>query len=114
MEKGPCRLGASLTDPYGRARLRALSQTFCPWLNMFLAGDLPLAALFSAAMACALRFLSWSTRAHAAGFSEGEMWSGVTAGSRPWSRWFGAQPVVEFRALLCTRVARGSIAAQSC
>src|SRR6267154_2511658 len=114
MEKGPCRLGASFIDPYGRARFLASSQTFCPCWNTFSAGDLLLAVLLSAAIACFLRCLKWSTRALAAGLSEGETWSGVAAGSRPWSRRFGARPVVEFRVLLCVSVARGSIAAQSC
>src|SRR5216683_4445354 len=77
MVKGPCLFGANLTDPWGRARFRASSQTFCPWVNTSLAGDLPLAALFSAAMACFLRCLNWSTRALAAGLSELELWSGV-------------------------------------
>src|SRR6266851_4525295 len=114
MGKGPWRLGASLADPYGRARLRASSQTFCPWANTFLAGDLPLAALFSAAMVCFLRCLNWSTRALAAGLSEFKVWSGVAAGSRPWSKRFGARPVVKFRVLLWISVAKGSIVAQSC
>src|SRR5216683_6335777 len=114
MEKGPCLLGASLADPYGRARFRASSQTFCPWLNTFLVGVLPLAVLFSAAMACFLRCLNWSTRALAAGLSELKLWSGVAAGSSPLSKRFGARPVVEFRALLWTSMARGSIVAQSC
>src|SRR6266853_6790774 len=113
MEKGPCLLGASLTDPYGKARFRASSQTFCPCLNTFPAGVLLLADLFSAAIACFLRCLSWSTRALAAGLSEFELCSGVAAGSSPWSKRFGARPVVEFRALLWTSVARGSIVAQS-
>ena len=114
MEKGLCLLGANLTDPYGKAKFRASSQTFCPWLNTFLAGVLPLADLFSAAMACFLRCLNWSTRALAAGLSEFELWSGVAAGSRPLSKRFGARPVVKFQALLWTSMARGSIMAQSC
>src|SRR6266851_5878801 len=114
MGKGPCLRGASLTDPYGRARFLASSQTFCPQVNTFLAGVLLLAVLFSAAMACFLRCLSWSTRVLAAGLSEFEVWSGVAAGSRPWSKRFGARPVVEFRALLWISVAKGSIMAQSC
>src|SRR6266853_118693 len=114
MEKGPCLLGANFTDPYGRARFRASSQTFWPWVNTLLAGDLLLATLFSAAMACFLRCLSWSTRSFAVGLSEFEVCSGVAAGSRPWSRRFGARPVVEFRALLWISVAKGSIVAQSC
>src|SRR5216683_291918 len=105
MGKGPCLL---------RARFRASSQTFCPWANTLLAGDLLLATLFSAAMACFLRCLNWSTRVFAAGLSEFEVWSGVAAGSRPWSKRFGARPVVEFRALLWISVAKGSIMAQSC
>src|SRR6266851_8609139 len=113
MGKGPCLLGASFTDPYGRARFLASSQTFCPCSNTFLAGELLLAVLLSAAMACFLCCLKWSTRALAAGLSEVETWSGVAAGSRPWSRVFGARPVVEFRALLWISVAKGSIAAQS-
>src|SRR6266851_6988803 len=114
MGKGPCLFGASFTEPYGRARFLASSQTFCPCLNTFLAGDLLLAVLLSAVMACFLRCLKWSTRAFAAGLSEVEIWSGVTAGSRPWSKRFGARPVVEFRVLLWVSVARGSIVAQSC
>src|SRR6266851_3048651 len=114
MEKGPCLLGANLADPYGRARFQASSQTFCPCLNTFLAGDLPLAVLLSAAIACFLRCLNWSTRVLAAGLSEAELWSGVAAGSSPWSRRFGVRPVVEFRALLWISMAKGSIAAQSC
>src|SRR5216683_1401428 len=114
MGKGPCLLRASLADPYGRARFRASSQTFCPRENTFSAGVLLLADLFSAAMACFLRCLNWSTRALAAGLLELELWSGVAAGSRPLSKRFGARPVVEFRALLWTSVARGSIVAQSC
>src|SRR5713101_842107 len=114
MGKGPCLLGASFTEPYGRARFLASSQTFCPRLNTFLAGELRFAVLLSAAMACFLRCLNWSSRALAAGLSEVETWSGVAAGSRPWSRRFGARPVVEFWALLWISVARGSIAAQSC
>src|SRR6266851_8919397 len=114
MEKGPCLLGASFTDPCGRARFLASSQTFCPCLNTFLAGVLRFAVLLSAAMACFLRCLNRSTRALAAGLSEVETWSGVAAGSRPWSRALGVRPVVEFRALLWISVAKGSIAAQSC
>src|SRR5216683_7238992 len=114
MGKGPCLLGASLADPYGRARFWASSQTFCLSLNTFLAGELLLADLLSAAIACFLRCLSWSTRAFAVGLSEVELCSRVTAGSRPWSKRFGARPVVEFRALLWVSVARGSIVAQSC
>src|SRR6266851_7021461 len=114
MGKGPCLLGASLADPYGRARFRASSQTFCPCLNTFSAGELLLANLLSAVIACFLRCLNWSTRALAAGLSEVELCSGVTPGSRPWSERFGARPVVEFRALLWVSVARGSIVAQSC
>src|SRR6266851_10377726 len=98
MEKGPCRLGASFIDPYGRARFLASSQTFCLCLNTFLAGDLLLAVLLSAAIACFLRCLNWSTHALAAGLSEVELWSGVAAGSRPLSKRFGVRPVVEFRA----------------
>src|SRR6266851_1345088 len=113
MGKGPCLLGASFTNPYSRARFLALSQTFCPHLNMSVAGDLLLAALFSAAVACLLRCLSWSTRDLATGLSEFDIWSGVIAGSRPLSKRFGARPVVEFCTLLCTKVARGSIVAQS-
>src|SRR6266851_1021645 len=114
MGKGPCLLGASLADPYGRARLRASSQTFCPSANTFSAGELLLADLLSAAIACFLHCLNWLTRAFAAGLSEVELCSGVTAGSRLWSTRFGARPVVEFRALLWVSVARGSIVAQSC
>src|SRR6266851_8440820 len=114
MGKGPCLLGASFTDPYSRGRFLASSQTFCPCLNTSLAGDLLLAASFSATVACLLHCLSWSTRDLARGLSEFDIWSGVTAGSRPLSKRFRARPVVEFRALLCTRVARGSIVAQSC
>src|SRR5216683_2330422 len=114
MEKGPCLLGASLVDPYGRARFWASSQTFCPWLNTFSAGELLLADLLSAAIACFLHCLNWSTRAGAAGLSDIKLCSGVTAGSRPWSKRFGARPVVEFRALLWVNVARGSIVDQSC
>src|SRR6266853_3211503 len=98
MGKGLYLLRASLTDPWGRARFLASSQTFCPWLNTFLTGDLLLADLFSAAIACFLRCLSWSTRALAVGLSELELCSGVTAGSSPLSKMFGARPVVEFRA----------------
>ena len=79
-----------------------------------LAGDLLLAALFSAVMACFLRCLSWSTHVLAAGLSELEVWSGVAVGSRLWSKRFGARPVVEFQALLWISVAKGSIVAQSC
>src|SRR6266851_5422224 len=114
MVKGPCLLGANLTDPWGKARFWASSQTFCLCLNTSLAGDLLLAVLFSAAMACFLRCLNWSTRALAAGLSELELWSGVTAGSSPLSKRFRARPVVELWALLWTSVARGSIVAQSC
>src|SRR6266853_1503806 len=114
MGKGPCLLGANLTDPYGRARFWASSQTFCPQANTLLAGDLLLAALFSATMACFLRCLNWSTRVLAVGLSEVEVWSGVAAGSRPWSKRFGARPVVEFQALLWISVAKGSIAAHLC
>src|SRR6266853_542389 len=113
MGKGLCLLGASFTDPYGRARFLASSRTFCPCLNTSVMGHLLLAAPFSAAVACLLRCLSWSTHDLARGLSEFDVWSGVTAGSRPWSKRFGARPMVEFRALLCTRVARGSIVAQS-
>src|SRR5216683_2476655 len=113
MGKGPCLRGANFTDPYGRARFLASSQTFCPRLNTFLAGELLLAVLLSAAMACFLRCLNWSTRALAAGLSEVETWSGVAVGSRPWSKRFGARPVVAFQVLLWVIVARGSIAAQS-
>src|SRR6266851_7106534 len=102
MGKGPCLLGASFTDPYSRARFLASSQTFCPHLNMSAAGDLLLAALFSAAVTCLLRCLSWSTREFATGLSEFDVWSGVTAGSRPVSKRFGAAPAVEFHVLLCT------------
>src|SRR6266851_3409721 len=77
MGKGPCLLGANLTDPYGRARFRASSQTFCPQANTLLAGDLLLAALFNAAMACFLRCLNWSTCVLAAGLSEFDVWSGL-------------------------------------
>src|SRR6266851_8450700 len=114
MEKGPCLLGANFTDPYGRARFRASSQTFCPQANTLLAGDLLLSALFSAAMACFLRCLNWSTRVLAAGLSELEIWSGAAVGPRPWSKRFGARPVVEFWVLLWISVAKGSIVAQSC
>src|SRR6266851_2035703 len=114
MGKGPWHFGASFTDPYGRARFLALSQTFCPYLNMSVAGVLLLAALFSAAVTCFLHCLNWSTRDLAAGLSECEVWSGVITGSRPLSKRFGVRPMVEFHALLCTRVARGSIMAQSC
>src|SRR5216683_8060357 len=114
MGKGPCLLGASFTDPYGRARFLSSSQTFCPCLNTFLAGNLLLAVLFSAVIACFLRCLNCSTRALAVGLSEAELGSGVAAGSSPWSRRFGARPVVEFRALLWISMAKGSIAAQSC
>ncbi|SRR6266851_7986640 len=113
MGKGPCLLGASFTDPYGRARFLASSQTFCPCLNTSVAGDLLLAAPFSATVACLLCCLSWSTRDLARGLSEFDVWSGVTVGSRPLSKRFGARPVVEFRTLLCTKVVRGSIMAQS-
>src|SRR5216683_6496076 len=114
MEKGPCHLGASFTDLYGKARFLASSQTFCLCLNTSLVGVLLLAALFSAVVACFLRCLNWLTCDLATGLSECDVWSGVTAGSRPLSKRFGARPVVEFRVLLCTRVARGSIVAQSC
>src|SRR6266851_2670366 len=112
MGKGPCLLGASFTDPYGRARFLASSQTFCPCLNTSMAGDLLLAALFSAVVACFLHCLNWSTHDLATGLSEFDIWSGVTAGSRPLSKRFRARPMVEFRALLCTKVARGGIVAQ--
>src|SRR5216683_104170 len=102
MEKGPCRLGASFTDPYGRARFLASSQTFCLLLNMSKAGVLLLATLFSAAVACFLRCLNWSTRNLATGLLECEVWLGVTAGSRPLSKRFGVRPVVKFLALLWT------------
>src|SRR6267154_737220 len=107
MGKGLCLLGASFTDPYSKARFLALSQTFCPCLNTSMAGDLLLAALFSAAVACFLRCLNWSSRDLATGLSEFDVWSGVIAGSSPLSKRFGARPVVEFHALLCTKVARG-------
>ncbi len=68
--KGPCHCGASFTDPYGKARFLASSQTFCPCLNMFMVGDLLLAALFSAAVACFLRCLSWSTHDSTVGLLE--------------------------------------------
>src|SRR6266853_1156013 len=112
MEKGPCLLGASFTNLYGKARFLASSQTFCLCLNTSAAGDLLLAVPFNAAVACFLRCLNWSTRDLAIGFSEFTIWSGVTAGSRPLSNRFGVRPVVEFCTLLCTRVARGSIVAQ--
>src|SRR6266851_1497657 len=100
MGKGPWHFGASFTDPYGRARFLASSQTFCPCLNMSVAGVLLLAAPFSAAVACFLHCLNWSTRDLAMGLSECKVWSGITAGSRPLSKRFRARPVVEFCALL--------------
>ena len=68
--KGPCCLGASLTDPYSRARFLALSHTFCLCLNMLAVGDLLLAALFNATVAYFLCCLNWLTLNSTVGLSE--------------------------------------------
>ncbi len=113
IEKGLWCLGASFTDPYGRARFLASSYTFCLCWNMFVEGDLLLAAALRAFVTCILCCLNWLTLNSMVGLSVPIDWSGVIVGSHPLSSWLGMRLVVAFCVLLCTKVARGSIVDQS-
>jgi hypothetical protein len=101
-------LGASFIVPYDSVRFLALSQTFCPLTNLGVGVGCFCAVWLSAWVARVLHSPNCLTRCLARGLSDPSPCAGVAGGSQPISSWLGANPVVEFTELLCTRVAKAS------
>jgi hypothetical protein len=108
ISKGPCLLGASFIVLYGSARFLALSQTFCPFVNLRVSVGCFCTAWLSAWVAIVLHSPNCLTHCLAKGLSDPSPCASIAGGSHLISNWLGVKLVVEFTKLLCTKVARGS------